>query len=88
MKLFILPDGRIQHLLDEETQDSLRKVLPPISSIGRFSNVDTIAGGVEWFIKDLPDSPPIGPFDTRKDALLHEQKLAEQFLRSGSSSRF
>jgi len=88
MKLFVLPDGRIQHLLNEEEEELLRKVLPPIHSIGRFSNVDTIEGGVDWYIKDLPNSSPIGPFDTRKEALKHEQSLAEQFLRNGSSSRF
>lgn len=88
MKLFVLPDGRIQHLLHEEEDELLRKVLPPIHSIGRFSNVDTIEGGIHWYIFDVPGSPSIGPFDTRKEALKYEQGLAEQFLRNGSSARF
>jgi hypothetical protein len=81
MRLFINPLGQIQHLLDEDSP--VEKVLPPPSSIGRFSNVDTMQGTTDWWI-EIPNRPPIGPFPTRKEALDVEKGIAEQSLRDGS----
>lgn len=83
MKLFISPQGTLSHLLHEEDPELLA-LLPPVEGIRRFSNVDPMRGSTDWYIWDVPTSPPIGPFSLRKEALNVEREIAEDFLRSGS----
>ena len=75
MKIIVAKNGCSRHLLAENHEDFLSCLGKPIS-IQRSSHVEFVDGN--WMADMHPaNGPVLGPFNTRKQALLAETKWLE-----------